>query len=98
MDLADAHIAALEYLIKNDSQIISLNIGTGIGTSVLEIVNKFAEVNKIFVPYKFKNRRKGDQAFVVADNSLALKLLNWHPKRNINDMCFDSWRYFNKNI
>ena len=98
MDLADAHIAALKYLIKNDSQIISLNIGTGIGTSVLEIVNKFAEVNKVFLPYKFRNRRKGDQAFVVADNSLALKLLNWYPKRNINDMCFDSWRYLNKNI
>ena len=95
MDLADAHIAALEYLIGNDSQLISLNIGTGIGTSVMEIVNKFIEVNKVLVPYKFKNRRVGDQAFVVADNSLALNLLDWYPKRNIDDMCFDSWRWLN---
>ena len=95
MDLADAHISALDLLINNNSQIISLNIGTGNGTSVLEIVKKFMEVNNILVPYKFKGRRKGDASFVVADNSLALKILKWKPKRNISDMCFDSWKWTN---
>ncbi len=93
MDLADAHVAAIQFLEDNKPQITSLNIGTGKGTSVLEIVNKFIEVNTIKIPYKFKERRKGDAAYVVADNSLALKLLNWAPKRDINDMCIDTWRW-----
>ena len=98
MDLAEAHSNTLEYLIKNDPQIISLNIGTGRGTSVLEIVNKFIEVNKVQVPYTFKNRRDGDADSVVADNSLALKILNWKPKRNVQDMCVDSWKWINSEM
>ena len=93
MDLAEAHSNTLEYLMKKDPQIISLNIGTGRGTSVLEIVNKFLQVNKVDVPFKIEKRRDGDADSVVADNSLALKILNWEPKRNIHDMCFDSWKW-----
>jgi len=93
MDLADSHIAALEFLQNNNPQIISLNIGTGRGTSVLEMVKRFAEINKVSVPYIFVDRRKGDQYRVIADNSLALNLLDWHPKRSIDDMCIDSWKW-----
>ena len=53
------------------------------------------EVNNILVPYKFKGRRKGDASYVVADNSLAIEILKWKPKRNIADMCFDSWKWIN---
>ncbi len=95
MDLAEAHIAALDYISNNPSQIISLNIGTGKGTSVLEIVNKFIEVNGIDIPYRFVGKRMGDAPYVVADNSLALELLEWIPKRNIEDMCRDSWKWVN---
>tara|TARA_Y100000589_G_scaffold319830_1_gene348895 strand:- start:1166 stop:2206 length:1041 start_codon:yes stop_codon:yes gene_type:complete len=97
MDLADAHIAAIEYLFKNLPSVINLNIGTGIGTSVLELVNTFIKVNKLEIPYVFSNRRKGDVARVVADNRLAIEKLNWHPERNLKDMCIDGWRWQKNN-
>ena len=93
MDLAEAHSAALDFLNSSDPQIAKFNIGTGRGTSVLEIIETFKRVNKCNLPYEFSKRREGDSPFVVADNSLALKELNWRPKRNITQMCQDSWRY-----
>ena len=89
MDLAESHTATLDYLIKNESIFLTLNIGTGIGTSVLEIINKFKEIG-IDLPHLFVERRAGDHPFLVADNKLALKLLNWAPKRELIDMCKDS--------
>ena len=61
----------------------------------MEIVNSFMEINDIIVPYEFANRRKGDPACVVADNSLALSLLKWSPKKSIPDMCSDTWKWIN---
>ena len=90
MDLAEAHIAALKFLIHNRPQNIALNIGTGKWTSVMEIIKTFQEVNGISFPYHFVERRMGDQPFLVADNKLALSLLDWLPRRNIIDMCADS--------
>lgn len=98
MDLAEAHYATLDFLSRGNPQMISLNIGTGIGTSVLEMVNKFIEVNDVSVPYSFKARRKGDTPLLIADNSLALNLLNWIPKRNIEEMCIDAWRWAQLNL
>ncbi len=89
MDLAEAHIAALNYLAANKTQNISINIGTGKGTSVLEIIKKFQEIRGIRFPYVFAKRRIGDEPFLVADNNLALELLDWFPKRTIEDMCID---------
>ncbi len=89
MDLADAHIASLNYLKECNNQKIAINIGTGKGSSVLEIIKTFQEIKGINFPYDFTNRRLGDEPFLVADNSLALKLLDWFPKRNIQDMCND---------
>ena len=97
MDLAEGHLSALDYLINNKSQILSLNLGTGVGTSVLELINTFQEVNNIRVPYKFVGRRDGDNAIVVADNSLAKSVLHWAPKRNLEDMCRDGWNWQLKN-
>ena len=89
MDLAEAHISALDYLLSNKAQNIALNIGTGIGTTILEVIEKFSEINQKQIPLKFVSKRIGDEAFVVADNSLALKLLNWYPKRNLENICKD---------
>ena len=94
MDLAEAHIATLDYLKNNDPQYFSLNIGTGKGISVIEVIKAFQQINGVSLKYDFVERRLGDQAFLVADNKLALKLLSWSPKRNLFDMCNDS---INKN-
>ena len=95
MDLSDAHFASLMFLKKNSPQFNSVNIGTGQGFSVLEIVKKYSEVNNIEIPFKFANRRDGDASFVVADNRLALKLLDWVPKKTIEDSCIDSFKFLN---
>ena len=93
MDLADAHLAALNFLNKNSPQIISFNIGTGKGTSVLEVIKEFVKVNLVSIPYRFESRREGDSAWVVADNKFALEKLDWYPRRSIEDMCADSFRW-----
>ena len=93
MDLANGHFYALEHLINNSPKILNFNLGTGIGTSVLELINTFQRVNKINVPFEFIDRRKGDAAIVVADNSLVKKILRWKPERNLEDMCIDGWKW-----
>ena len=90
MDLAEAHIATLDYLNKNNPQYISLNIGTGKGTSVLEVIKAFHRIEGVSFKYDFVERRLGDLPFLVADNQFALDLLSWAPKRNLLDMCYDS--------
>ena len=90
MDLAEGHLSALEYLFD-------LNLGTSKGTSVLELVDCFQEVNNIKIPYSFVERRRGDSARVVADNKLAKKLLSWFPKRSLSNMCQDGWNWMKLN-
>ena len=97
VDLAEGHLSALKYLLEEKPQLLILNLGTGIGTSVLEFIRTFEKVNNVKIPYSFDERRLGDNAFVVADNSLAKSLLNWTPKRTIDDMCRDGWRWQLKN-
>ncbi len=98
MDLADGHVLALEYLFKNVGEIIKLNLGTGKGTSVLELISIFKSVNKIEVPYLFSQRRKGDVARSVADINLAKEKLNWSPIRDLKTMCIDGWKWKKQNI
>ena len=93
MDLAEAHIRALEFLMSKEPSCIDLNIGTGAGTSVLELIRIFEESNKIKIPFKFSPRRLGDVQYLVADNKLALNTLNWKPKKTIRDMCKDGWKW-----
>ena len=57
------------------------------------MIETFKEVNKCELKYLFDHRREGDAPFVVANNSLALTKLKWYPKRNLNDMCRDAWRW-----
>ena len=97
MDLANGHIEALKFLDCNPAQILNLNIGTGKGTSVLELIKTFEIVNNVRIPYSFVDRRKGDLEYVVADNSMLLKTLNWKPTRSIEEMCKDGWNWYLSN-
>ncbi len=97
MDLAEAHIAALNYLLSHEPSVLNLNIGTGKGTSVLELVKTFISVNQCEIPFVFSSRRQGDVPVVVADNKLAIKTLKWAPTRSLKDMCKDGWKWQNKN-
>ena len=92
-DLAEGHVVTLEHLLSNESKLLNLNLGTGIGTSVLDLIKSFENVNKLSIPYIFSEPRKGDASCVVADNTLATKLLDWSPNRTINDACKDGWNW-----
>tara|TARA_B100000242_G_scaffold209373_1_gene152107 strand:- start:1722 stop:2774 length:1053 start_codon:yes stop_codon:yes gene_type:complete len=96
-DLAEGHLLALEYLSKSKPQILNLNLGTGKGTSVLELLKTFENVNNVKIPYVYTNRRKGDNAIVVANNELAKSLLNWSPLFEIEDMCRHGYKWKLKN-
>lgn len=97
MDLADGHLKALDFLFKNEPKILTLNIGTGKGSSVLELIKTFEDVNKIKVPFEFFKRRDGDVRQLVADNRKAKSILNWSPAKSLKEMCIDGWRWKNLN-
>lgn len=90
VDLAKGHVKAIETL---NSEISIYNLGTGKGTSVLEIVNAFEKVNNIEIPYKLVDRRPGDIASCYADATKAEKELGWIAKLSIEDMVRDSWKF-----
>ena len=92
-DLIKAHLSSLTYL-SSQSGFISINIGTGHGFSVFELINAFKTVNKVEVPYIISRRRQGDVAKVYCNNSLALKLLKWKPTKDIKNMVLDSWHSY----
>jgi len=93
MDLANAHIKVLEHLISSKPKYLKLNIGTGKGTSVLDLVKTFEKINNVKVPYVFSDRRPGDLCSVVADNSKLISELDLKPKMSIEDMCRDGWKW-----
>ena len=93
MDLAEGHIKTLEHLENHNEQILTLNLGTGIGTSVLELINTFEKENNVKVPFIFEAKRAGDVAKLVANNFLATKTLRWSPQRSIKEMCKDGWNW-----
>jgi UDP-glucose 4-epimerase len=97
MDLANAHVKAIEYLNKNKTKPLIVNIGTGKGYSVLDVVKAFEKASGKKISYKIVDRRPGDVAKVYADPSFAKKTLNWQATRDLNKMCEDSWRWQNKN-
>ena len=99
MDLAEGHIKAFEFLERNKPGIINLNLGTGLGTTVLELINTFQKVNKIKINYIFDERRPGDKEYVVADNKRAKNILEWKNIRGLEEMCRDGWNWqLNKNL
>jgi len=94
---AGSQSAALQFLQKNRPQLINFNVGTGKGTSVLELINIFYEVTNIKIPYEFTDRRQGDNSTLVANNSKAFLELNWRPKRTLSEMCLDGWKWQSSN-
>ena len=94
-DLAQGHVAALTYLQQQNLPVgfLPINLGTGKGTSVLELVSAFSEVSKKPIPYKFAARRPGDIASCYASADKAKTLLGWEAKLSITDMCKDTWRW-----
>ncbi|NMA05437.1 MAG: UDP-glucose 4-epimerase GalE [Acholeplasmataceae bacterium] len=94
VDLAKGHVKALEY---NNKGVDIINLGTGRGTSVLELVTSFEEVNKIKIPYEITNRRPGDIDECYASIDKARKVLKFEAKLTIEDMVRDAWN-FEKNL
>ena len=91
-DLARGHVAALE--IKGEEAGTHIyNLGTGNGTSVMEMLDAYRKVSGKNIPYKIVSRRDGDMAISYADVSKAKRELNWSAKKNINDMALDSWNW-----
>jgi len=86
MDIAEGHYSALKYLKKSQPHLLTLNLGTGKGTSVIKAVKTFEKVIKKDINYEIEKRRSGDSAMVVADVSMAKKYLNWEAKRNLYEM------------
>ncbi len=93
MDLAEVHIKVLENLYSKKNKYVNFNVGTGKGTSVLDLVKIFERVNNVKVPYVFSDRRVGEACYVVADNSYLASELKFVPKKNIEEMCRDGWNW-----
>ncbi|HEM6059906.1 TPA: UDP-glucose 4-epimerase GalE [Streptococcus suis] len=96
IDLALGHIKALEK-ISTTAGVHTYNLGSGQGTSVLELVQAFEKVNGVPVPYKIVDRRPGDVATCYANVDKALAELNWKTEKTIEDMCRDTWNWQSKN-
>lgn len=92
-DLAAGHVAALEWITTHDRPLSVWNLGTGAGTSVLELVRAFERASGRTVPYRVVGRRPGDIAASYADPGLAASELGWRATRTVHDMCVDTWRW-----
>jgi UDP-glucose 4-epimerase len=95
-DLAEGHVKALEYAASH-SGCEAVNLGTGTGYSVLDMVNAFEKVNGVKIPYVIGPRRAGDLDECYADPSKAEKLLGWKATRGIDEMVRDGWNWQKKN-
>jgi UDP-glucose 4-epimerase len=93
MDLAEGHLAALQVLLNGGDQLLTLNLGSGRGHSVLEVIAAFQEASGRAIPHDVVARRAGDAAETVADPSLAAELLGWRTTRGLAEMCRDGWAW-----
>lgn len=92
MDLARGHLSAVDALKRSDGT-VTVNLGTGRGFSVLEMINAFSEASGKSIPYRFMSRRPGDIAACYADPSRAQEILGWKTELTVKDMCVDTWRW-----
>lgn len=93
VDLAEGHVAAIEKLTEG---VHIYNLGTGQGTSVLQLVQAFEEANGVKVPYEIVDRRPGDIAICYADANKAERELGWSARKGISEMCRDTWKFEKK--
>lgn len=96
VDLANGHVKALEKLNQKPG-LVTYNLGTGTGYSVLDLVKAFEKASKVEIPYKIVERRPGDIAMCYADPTKAKEELGWVAKYDVNKMCKDSWNWQSKN-
>ena len=92
MHLARAHADALDFLLR-ERRSLTVNLGTGQGVSVLQLVKAFAGAAERDIPYQIVERRAGDVAEVYADPSLANDVLGWRAELGVEAMCRDAWRW-----
>jgi UDP-glucose 4-epimerase len=97
MDLAQAHVAALDVLSAGQRGATALNLGTGRGTSVLELVEAFGRASGRDIPYRLVERRDGDVAELWADPTFANQRLGWKAQHDLQRMCEDVWRWQSNN-
>ena len=97
VDLANGHVKAIEFLNSNETEPLKVNLGTGIGYSVLDMVKAFEKASGQKIPYKLTTRRPGDIAKCYASTEYSKEVLNWEAKRSLEDMCADSWRWQSDN-
>jgi UDP-glucose 4-epimerase len=96
VDLAKGHMAAIDYLTHKKKS-LTVNLGTGLGTSVLQLVSAFEEISKNKIPYQITGRRAGDIAVSYANTDLAKELMGWSAHMGIEQMCQDVWRWQSNN-
>ena len=96
-DLAFAHVRALEYLISNFGKYV-FNVGTGVGQSVMEIINSYEKANNIKIPNEIGPRRKGDVEEIYANGDLVKKELAWFPKKTLEEALKNSYNWIKNKI
>ena len=94
-DIANAHVLALDYLLNEDVTLNHdiINLGTGVGVTVLEAIHAFEKVSGVKLNYTIGERRDGDVAAIYANNEKARKLLGWTPQYNLEDMMLSAWKW-----
>jgi UDP-glucose 4-epimerase len=92
VDLAKGHVKALQAL-EDKPQVLTVNLGTGNGYSVLDMVKAFEQASGKTVPYQIVDRRPGDIATCYADPTYAAQKLDWKAKYDLDEMCEDAWRW-----
>ena len=97
VDLADGHVKAVKNILEGNKGVQVFNLGTGKGYSVLDIVKAFSKACCKELPYKIAPRRPGDLAVCYSDPTKAKEVLGWEAKRDVDDMCRDSWNWQSKN-
>jgi len=97
MDLAEGHLDAIDYLNSKESCFEFINLGSGKGYSVFQIISQFEISSGREIPFSIFGRREGDVAKCFADISKARKLLGWSPKRTLEHICLDGWNWQTKN-
>ncbi len=95
-DLAEGHLAALANLTEGHG-IEAYNLGTGSGSTVLEVIKAFEEASGVKIPYRLTDRRAGDIAASYADPTKATTVLGWEAEKSLYDMCADAWRWQQQN-
>ncbi len=96
VDLAKGHVKAVDYALVHTG-VEAVNLGTGVGYSVLDLVKAFKSANGVDVPYVIAPRRAGDIATCYSNPAKAAELLGWRAEKNVEDMCRDSWRWQSQN-